>query len=182
MNYYKHVRVVSLYLFTVTATSPVLAQFTKPQKEHDWLQQMVGQWETDSEYAVGGETRKDKGTANIRSIGGLWVQAELDGSLFGQPVKSIYTLGYDPEKQIFVGTWIDSMTTSLSMFEGLVDDSGKILTLETEAPSPFEKDKTTTFRQVIEIKDKNHQTLTAGLLGPEQKWVTVITIEYRRKK
>ena len=45
------------------------------------------------------------------------------------------TLGFDPQKGGYVGTWIGSMTSFLWIYRGTLDRVEKILTLDTEGPN-----------------------------------------------
>ena len=45
------------------------------------------------------------------------------------------TLGFDPQKGGYVGTWIGSMTSFLWIYRGTLDRAEKILTLDTEGPN-----------------------------------------------
>ena len=46
---------------------------TKPVAEHAWLQQLVGDWTTESEMMMGpGETMTTAGTERVTNLGGLW--------------------------------------------------------------------------------------------------------------
>jgi len=49
-----------------------------PGPEHDWLQQLAGEWKMDMECPMeaGKPPMKSKGTVSIRSIGGFWIIAE----------------------------------------------------------------------------------------------------------
>ncbi len=54
----------------------------------------------------------------------------------GFPATGVRTLGYDPVKGKFVGTWIYSMSPYLWTYEGSLDATGKILSLEGRGPKP----------------------------------------------
>lgn len=79
----------------------------EPQQQHQWLQKLVGEWiyETEASMGPGQLPEKATGTESVRSLSGLWVQCEGQGEM---PecgvVTTIMTLGYDPQKQQFVGT------------------------------------------------------------------------------
>src|SRR5687767_11488998 len=49
-----------------------------PAKEHEWLQQLVGEWDSESEMTMepGAPPQKFKGTESVRAIGGFWIMAE----------------------------------------------------------------------------------------------------------
>jgi len=153
----------------------------KPQKEHEWLQQLVGDWrfEAPSKDPDCNHT----GTETVRSIGGLWIQAEGRSQMpDGQPSVMMLTLGYDPQKEKFVGTWLGSMMTYLWVYEGSVDPTGKILSLDTEGPSCSEEGKMAKYREVIEIKDPDHRVFTSSVSGADGKWQTIMTAKYTRVK
>lgn len=48
---------------------------TAPQKEHAWLQRIVGEWtcETDATVEPGKLPEKMQSTEHVRSVGGLWI-------------------------------------------------------------------------------------------------------------
>lgn len=88
----------------------------KPQKEHEWLHKLVGDWtyETVAPPEPGKPATKATGAESVRSLGGLWVLAEGRGDMpGGAPAKTLMTLGYDTDKKRYVGTWIGSMMTYL---------------------------------------------------------------------
>src|SRR5688572_5687918 len=72
-----------------------------PAKEHEWLQQLVGEWDSESEMIAepGAPPQKWKGTESVRAIGGFWVMAENTFDFLGTPVTGILTLGYDARKE-----------------------------------------------------------------------------------
>jgi Protein of unknown function (DUF1579) len=156
-----------------------------PQKEHEWLQKMVGEWTSEGECTMGPDkpTEKFKGTESVRSLGGLWVVAEGHGEMpGGGPATTILTLGFDPQKQRYVGTFIGSMMTFLWVYEGSLDAAGRALALEVEGPSMAGEGKMAKYKDVIEFLSDDHRTLTSHILGDDGKWTTFMTAHYRRKK
>ena len=155
-----------------------------PQKEHEWLNQLLGEWTFESQCAAGpGQpVAKFKGRESIRSIGGMWVIGESQSEMPGVGrATMIITLGYDPAKGHYVGTWIGSMMNLLWIYEGHLDATGKILTLSAEGPNFADGGKTRTqFHDIITIISPNHRTLTSEMLGEDGKWDQFMTGHYHR--
>jgi hypothetical protein len=157
---------------------------TEPQKEHEWLQQLVGEWIFESECIMepGKPPENFKGSECVRSLGGLWVlcesQCEMPG---GGMANMLMTLGYDPQKQKYVGTWVGSMMAHLWMYEGAMDAEGKALTLNSEGPNCAEEGKLATYKDVIEFPSDYHRVQTSYMLSDEGEWRLVMTANYRRK-
>ena len=152
-----------------------------PRKEHEWLNQLVGEWDTECECVMepGKPTIKKKGTEHTRVLGGFWSVAEYKGDFQGTPFNGLMTVGYDAQKGKYVGTWVCSMCDRLWHYEGSVKD--KVLTLETEGPNPA-TGKLVKMKDVIELKDKDHKVLTSYMQLEDGKWVTFMTLHARRKK
>jgi len=160
--------------------SPMQAE---PQKEHRWLHKLVGDWTYETDEQPGHPGPKATGTESVRSLGGLWVLAEGKGEMPGAgPVTTLMTLGYDPEKKRFVGTWIGSMMTHMWVYDGELDSAGGVLTLNSEGPSMAGDGKTARYQDVIQFKSDDHRTLTARTLDENGKWQQFMTAEYRRRK
>src|SRR5689334_9041385 len=100
--------------------------FAEPKSEHRWLEKLVGDWTYEHEGSMTpGDPAKFTGTEVVRSLGGLWTLGEGQGAgPDGVIHRSVMTLGYDPEKQRFVGTFIGSMMTHLWVYEGSLDPEG----------------------------------------------------------
>jgi len=157
-----------------------------PAKEHHWLQQLTGEWDTEVEAVVepGQLPKQSKGTESIRPVGGYWVLSEIQGTcpIKNTPFTSFLTLGYDQDQAEFVGTWVDSMSSYLWKYEGTLDPARNALTLETEGPCPMAPEKHSRFREVIELKDKDHKVLTMSIQGADGGWVTMVTCNSRRRQ
>lgn len=168
------------FVAVICANSTILAQppeFPTPTKEHQWLKQFVGKWETQSEGTMGPSqpTVKAKGTLDGRMLGGFWVVNELQMDVMGSSVTGIQTIGYDPAKKKYVGTWVDSMMNHLWNYEGSVDATGKILTLDAMGPNFMVPGKQTMFRDAYEFKSADHVIATSSMMGEDGKWIVFMT-------
>ena len=99
----------------------------------------------------------------------------------GVEMHSVLTLGYDSAKQKFVGTWVDSMLNHMWHYEGTLDDSGKVLTLMTEGPSFTDPNQTAKYKEVLELKDKDHKVFSSHV-QVDGEWVKFVTVEGKRVK
>lgn len=155
----------------------------EPSREHQWLEQLVGEWEGESECLMGPDQPPVTGkmTESVRMLGAMWSLHEGEGeSPDGQSMKSIITLGFDPRQGRFVGTFIASGMTHLWLYNGSLDASGKVLTLDAEGPS-FTGEGMSKYQDIVEIIDADHRTLKSQLLGEDGQWVQFMTAHYRRK-
>jgi hypothetical protein len=154
-----------------------------PVKEHEWLNQFVGNWNYDTEIFMepGKPPMKASGTESVRSLGGFWIVSDGKGEMMGKPFNSVLTLGFDPQAKKYVGTWVDSVSSTLWKYEGTVDSAGKILTLETEGPCPM-KPGITKFREVTEWKTKDERVFTSSIQGDDGKWTPIVRVTSRRAK
>ena len=157
----------------------------QPQKEHQWLHQLVGNWTMEAEAIAGPDQPpfKSTGIESVRPFGGLWVLCEGRGEMPGGGVaNSMMTLGYDPQKERYVGTWIGSMMTHLWVYDGEMDAARKVLTLSAEGPNFAAEGEMAKYRDVIEIVGSDHRTLTSHQLGDDGKWHQFMTAHYLRTK
>lgn len=159
-------------------------ELPKPASEHQRLSQFAGEWEVTAETvpAPGQEAIKCTGTESATMVGGFWLVGRSEASMFGMPVNNLLTIGYDPAKKKYVGTFVCSMDSTLWTYEGTMDETGRKLTLETEGPSPLDPKKTAKYRETLELKDKDHKVFTSFMKGDDGEWVKIVTMEYRRKK
>jgi Protein of unknown function (DUF1579) len=155
------------------------------QKEHEWLHKLVGEWTCEAEATMepGKPPEKSSGTESVRSLGGLWILAEGQGEMPGCGLATMMmTLGYDPQRKRYVGTWIGSMMTHLWVYDGSLDAEEKALTLDAEGPSMAGDGTIAQYRDVIEFKSDDHRVLTSHVRGNDGTWQAFMTAHYRRKK
>jgi hypothetical protein len=152
-----------------------------PTAEHDWLKKFVGNWETHTEMIMGpGQPPiKTQGTESVTMIGELWMTSQMTGECFGTPMTGIMTVGYDPKKQKYVGTWICTMCDFLTVYEGTRTDN--TLTLLTEGPNPADPTKKVKMKDVCELKGPDERVLKSYLQTDDGTWVQFLTMTSKRK-
>jgi Protein of unknown function (DUF1579) len=162
------------------------AMNVEPLKEHQWLTRLAGEWTCEGEATMGpgNPPVKWESTESVRHIGGVWIIAEGKGEMpgSGEPTTTLLTLGYDPQKKRYVGTFIGSMMTNMWVCDGALDASGTVLTLDTEGPNMAAPGKMAKYQDIIEIKSDDHRVLKSQMLGDDGKWTQVVMATYRRKK
>lgn len=167
-----------------TGTEQAPPMHATPQKEHQWLEKLMGEWTYEGEAAMapGQAPEKFTGTESFRSLGGLWFIGESEGEApGGETARMIITLGYDPQKQSYVGTWIGSMMTNMFVYTGEVDPSETKLSLHTEGPHMAKEGETAQYKEVIEFKSDDERTFTSYMQGDDGQWNELMTASYRRK-
>ncbi len=156
----------------------------QPQKEHQWLDRFFGEWTYESEYSMGPDQppSKSKGFEVVRSLGGLWTIGEGEGEMpDGGTGKTLMTLGYNPQSDRYIGTFIGSMMTHLWIYNGSLDATEKVLTLDTEGPN-FSQSVMAKYKDIIEFVSNDHRVLTSQILGDDGNWLQFMTAHYRRKE
>ena len=156
-----------------------------PQKEHQWLHKLVGDWTCESECSMGPDhpPMKNTGQETVRSLGGLWTVGEGENQMpDGDIFQSIMTLGYDPLLQRFVGTYVAGCMTHLWPYNGSLDANEKVLTLDSAGPSFVGDGTMAKYQDIIEFLSDDHRTLSSRYLGPDGQWVPFMKAHYHRVK
>jgi hypothetical protein len=153
------------------------------QRQHQWLQELVGEWLVEGEATLGPDLPPEpmRGAETVRTLGGLWILAEgTSGMPGGGTATTLMTLGYDAQRNRFVGTFIGSMMTQLWVYDGVLDATGRVLTLETEGPNFTAGGATAKFRDRLELHADGHRSLTSYVLSEGEEWVGFMKARYRR--
>jgi hypothetical protein len=174
----------SLVLVLATSAMAQPPSAAPPTKEHEWLAQFVGEWDSESEAVAGpGQPAiKCKGAMTSKKLGGFWVVNDLTGNMMGTEMHGLQTIGYDPEKKKYIGTWVDNMMGHMWKYEGAVDSSGKKLVLEAEGPSMFEPGKTAKYRDSYEFKSADHVVAVSEMQDDKGQWVQFMKGDVKRRK
>ena len=155
-----------------------------PGDEHKALNGMVGTFDVKLKFwpANGAPPMESTGkSVNEWVLGGRWVQQRFDGSFMGQPFSGIGYTGYDNVTHTYVGTWMDTMTTSVMSSHGNPDPSGKVYTFTSVVKDPVSGEGTQVDSKII-VTDADHHTMEMWGAGPDGKVYKMMEIAYTRKK
>jgi hypothetical protein len=123
---------------------------------------------------------RDTGSESVRSLDGVWVICEASGTTpGGDKATSVMTLGYDPDRGRFVGTFVGSMMTYLWIYEGELDPADDVLTLDAEGPS-FTGEGMMKYRDSVRFESDGHRVQTSSYQREDGTWHSFMTIHYRR--
>ena len=117
---------------TTTASAQIPAA-----PEHAVFKDDVGVWDAEIKAWEGpGEPTITKGTETNRMLGDYWQISNFEGKLFGFNFKGHGVYGYDTEKKIYTGTWIDSLGSTKMIMTGKHDKEAKKMTYTGMALGP----------------------------------------------
>lgn len=154
--------------------------FAKPQQEHQWLDQLVGQWKFEHDCTMPDGTKSSaSGTMSCRSLGGMWLICESSGESPEGEWSAIMTLGFDPAQRQFVGTFVGSMMANIWQYHGVLGDDGTRLPLYAEGPK-FDGSGMAMYRDTIEIVDANTWLFTSELQSDEARWLQFMVARHVR--
>ena len=150
-----------------------------PQLEHQWLERMAGEWTFTTECSMGpGQPpMTGAGTDTTVSLGGLWVISEWkQPGPDGTPMTSRMTIGYDPARGKYVGSFVASCMTHHWIYEG--EREGDVLTLNADGPSFT--DPTAKYQDIWELTADGRRLLRSRAQLPDGTWAEFMRAEYTR--
>jgi hypothetical protein len=157
----------------------------EPRPEHAWLQKFIGEWTYECEMPMGPDKPpvKMSGSESVRAIGELWITGEGDLiSEAGEKQTSLLTLGFDPGRGRFVGTWLASVMAYLWVYDGELGPDKSSLILDSEGPSLQGEGKLARYRDIHEFRSADHRILRSEALGDDGQWHSFMEMEYHRKR
>lgn len=154
--------------------------FAQATAEHRWLQQLEGSWKFLGECKMPDGTITQEGTQTIRPFGDLWMLFEAETKMEPEPFRSIITLGFDPARGKFVGSFIATMMSSFWTYEGTLDAAKKVLPLNSVGPRMDGKPGSAQYQDEIEIVSKDEYIFRARLQQDDGKWIEFMTSRYSR--
>lgn len=155
-----------------------------PHQAHGWLRQLIGEWTAihlDPKNPEAEGAPETAWTERIRPIGDIWIIGESSRPMpDGSTGATVVTIGYDTSKQQFVGTWIGSMMDMIWHYTGSLDDSGRVLTLDSEGPTMDGSGRIVKMQDIIEIVDENEHIMRGRELKEDGSWKEFMRMRYAR--
>ncbi len=150
---------------------------------HRWLEKLLGDWTVTSEMTGPDGRPMPAWTERVRTMYGVWVVAETDAAMpGGNRAATMMTLGYDGARGRFVGTWVGSMMDHMWVYDGVLDEARKILTLDTEGPDFGNPGRRARYQDIVTFVDDDVRTLTSRQQQPDGGWKQIMSADYRRNK
>jgi hypothetical protein len=152
-----------------------------PSAEHKWLERYLGDWTYSSECPdeKGGPPMKFEGQETFRKVGDLWVQGEGRGRMpGGGEAVMLTTIGFDPARGKFVGTWVGSMMSHLWNYEGWLEGDDTLI-LEASGPVMGDPSRTTRYRDCARF-ERGTRHFWSMMLQDDGAWKQIMSMEYKR--
>ncbi|MFT5049916.1 MAG: hypothetical protein ACI8QZ_001309 [Chlamydiales bacterium] len=120
----------TLALCSITyAVAPALQGMVQAAPQHNMIQQGTGEWAGTVTMYMEGQASTAPCSEVVASIGDLWTTSRFEMEFMGTTFTGASTLGYDPAKKKFVGTWIDNGHPTLTVMEGTYDEAKKAIVM-----------------------------------------------------
>jgi len=155
-----------------------------PGDAHKKLNAMAGMFNADVKMWMQPGAPPSGGTGvaeNSWALDGRFLQQSFTGNFMGMPFSGVGYTGYDNIKKKYIGTWMDTMTTSMMISTGTANADGKSYTFTSSMDDPM-TGKPSPVKETVTVVDDDHHTLEMWSPGPDGKMFKMMEIAYTRKK
>jgi hypothetical protein len=157
----------------------------KPTAEHQRLVKDVGTWDATIKSWMGGPGSEPTVSSGVEVVkmmpGGLWFSNEFDGKFGDMEFHGRGQTGYDPRKKKYVGSWVDSLSTELSLMEGEYDSNTQTMKMTMKGTFPSGKPYESGLATKYEGDDTRVFTMTMKSDETKGEYVKVMEITYKRR-
>jgi hypothetical protein len=157
----------------------------EPTIEHQFLLQLVGDWTFETECSMGPDQPPSQSTGkqSIRALGSLWTLGGMESAgPDDEPMHSMMTLGFDPVRGKFVGSFVASCMTHHWLYEGSLDSNRRVLTLDAEGPSFTGDGSMAKYQDIIEVVDQDTYWFSSQYQDSSGNWVKFMQGKHSRMK
>lgn len=134
-------------VWLLSLTYAVAQQPVMPGKEHEFLKELVGEWDVTFDGDMKGKS------VYAMTHNGLWLESKVEMNMPQGKFTGTGLDSYDPVKKKYVAIWVDSMSTSPIVMEGDLDAKTNTMVMQGKGPDP--EGKTVDYKMSTEYKDKD---------------------------
>ena len=128
----------------------------------------------------GADPTKSEGSLQSEPImGGRFLQSNYSGAMMGQPFHGMAIDGFDNKKQKYIGTWMDTMGTMMMVFEGDLDESGKVRTMVANFTDAF-SGQPAQMKGITRIVSDDEHVYEGWMTAPDGSLFKTMEIVYTR--
>ncbi len=151
-------------------------------RAHEWLAQSVGTWDVQGLYYFGpGQDPVDaSGTEVVEMMGPFWQRGLLEIELFDSKIEGVTYIGFDPLRQVFVSTWIDTANPYLYRYEGSYDEATRLLSLSGLNTDPS-SGKPAQYRSLAGYDLPHERSLSLSIEVPGRDESEILSYEFKRR-
>lgn len=153
----------------------------EPGPEHAWFRRHAGTWDADitATFYPGAPPVRWKGEATLApGCGGLWEIMEFRGDMGGRPFAGHGVTGFDAQQQKYVQCWVDSMSSSLLLLTGTLNEATKTLVMEGEMTTPMGPSRV---RQTTRETGSDAMEFTIEAPTHDAGWFELMRVRYARR-
>ena len=138
--------------------SPRSQEMPAPLEQHAFVQETVGQWTGNlTMFSPDGQSILDGPCSeSVRALGKFWTVSEFQMEFAGTEFHGLNTFGYDPQKEAFVGTWIDDASQTMTLMEGNRNERTGQLEMEYDQFDP----ELNAMKRVKQVMDRGEEAYT----------------------
>ena len=161
----------------------VYRELGTPGAQHKLLARTAGKWKTRTRSWADQDmppVESDGTSEQIMIFDGRYREQRETGEMMGRVFTGIAISGYNNNSGKYFTAWLDSMSTSLSLFEGTASADGMTITLGSSFNDPIRGPMT--HRAVTRIIDNNEYAFEMYGIDKNGKEIKMMETIYTREK
>jgi len=153
-----------------------------PGGPHTYLAEMAGTWKaTMTMWDPSGQESEAVGTMErSMTLGGRVLEENFKMDFMGMPFQGVGHTGYDNVTGKYWSTWVDNMSTGITLMEGAIDEKTGKGSFKGEGPDAS-AGKKIPMRMDVQREGDNKETATFFMQTPNGEMVKTMEIVYERQ-
>lgn len=155
-----------------------------PGAQHALLAEGAGEWNVSHKMWMdpAGEPTVQTGKAKAYMVMDRYLVEDYESTVMGMPFKGQSMTGYDNFRKEYWSTWVDNMSTGISVFRGQWDEATKTLTMNGTMDDPMAGQKDAPIRSTVKHNDDGSRTFEMWGKTPDGKDVKFMEMVYTKAK